>query len=252
MRLAIASALALAFGPSAVALAEAPAERESLGWIESEEMAFEILPPAPPAGTTLHLPEGWIRVEEAPEDEGDGSGSFGVVRTRRLPPPPAPEEREERAPPPPPAEPWWDVHPPDGELHDVAAGNLGPCYGERERYVEELLRIAGIDDVEHPLALLEGLGMTPGLSPWVRFNLFGLPGGGPWNGVSWIDPVRPLAWDDGLRYAARDLERCMRRSLGFDDRLVDPDLLRPPPDRPAPAPGPQEAPTGAPRRLHTL
>lgn len=101
--------------------------------------------------------------------------------------------------------------------------SVGPCYAEQEAYTRELFRMAGIDSFDHPLALLQILGETPGLSPWVRFNIFGAPFLGPTNGVSWIDPVRPIAWDEGLRWAAKDLTACVRRELGFDDRLVDPD-----------------------------
>jgi len=227
-------------------LAAAAEETATDGVISGEWGYVEILPEAPPPGTTIELREGWIRVESAPDDEEPGSGSFGVIhsealaqrpddRVRTVPQPglragpgyreaEPPRHREPAGPPALRDEPQ-DRRALRDELVARDAG-LGPCYVEREKYVKELFRIAGIEgEVDHPLALLAALGDTPGLSPWVRFNLFGLPGGGPW-GASWIDPVRPLAWDDGLQWVARDLERCMRRELGFDDRLIDPDLER--------------------------
>ena len=231
--------------PLAAAADEKEKENATDGVISGEWGYVEILPEAPPPGATIEMREGWIRVESAPDDEEPGSGSFGVIhsevlaqrrddRLRTVPQPglragpgyerDEPRERVQAD------EPALRDEPQDRralreELVAREAG-LGPCYVEREKYVKELFRIAGIDtEVEHPLALLEALGSTPGLSPWVRFNMFGMPGGGPW-GATWIDPVRPLAWDDGLQWAGRDLERCMRREMGFDDRLVDPDLER--------------------------
>jgi len=248
MRAPIALTLCAALGAAAPARAEEPdrgrttqpasddARGERAGVITSEHGWIEILPEAPPPGTTIRLPEGWIRVESAPPDETPGSGSFGVIASEALAqrPPPGirtepqpglragPSYRERAAPP--------RAAPEDAPAarNRAAAEALGPCYEEREAYVRELFRIAGLERVDRPLALLEGLAATPGLSPWVRFNLFGIPSGGlpSGPGVTWIDPVRPLAWDDGLRWVAKDLEACMRRRLGFDDRLVDPDRER--------------------------
>ncbi|WP_373045826.1 hypothetical protein [Vulgatibacter sp.] len=222
------------------AAAEAKGKDGSSGVISGEWGYVEILPEAPPAGTTIQLREGWIRVESAPDDEEPGSGSFGVVTSEAmgLTPTQAPGVRTEpqpglRAGPgyPQYEEPRRDYRRRRQQQAPTEGGGApdpGACYEERESYVKELFRIAGIEDVEHPLALIEGLNNTPGLSPWVRFNLFGLPygGPGPWTGVTWIEPLRPLAWDDGVQYAARELSECMRLQLGFDDRLVDPDIER--------------------------
>lgn len=223
------------------------------GWVE-------FLPEAPPAGTTIRLKEGWIRVESVPDDEEPGGGSFGVISsevfTSAAPSPePAREQRqvvqqpvrspqerplranesptplyeqEDEVPPPSPkdqrayAAPTPLQHTPEGALA------TGACHEEQEAYVRELFRMAGIWDFDHPVALLMALGETPGLSPWIRWNLFGAPFLGPTSGVgvSWTDPVRPIAWDDELRWAAKDLTACVRRQLGFDDRLVDPDTGR--------------------------
>lgn len=237
-------------------------DRPSAGTILASESGWvEFLPDAPPAGTTLHLKEGWIRVESVPEGEEPGGGSFGVISAEVLArntggapadvrpqaggprgvgedgevhreasrQGPAREARGQVAAPTWADEPSSDMGP-GGEpggwgTSDVypAGPAVGPCYEEQEAYTKELFRIAGIDSFDHSLALLQILGETPGLSPWVRFNLFGAPFLGPTNGVSWIDPVRPIAWDEGLRWAAKDLTACVRRELGFDDRLVDPD-----------------------------
>ena len=251
MRATIAFALV-----AAAAAAPAVAEEQTSGVIAGEWGYVEILPEAPPPGTTIQLREGWIRVESAPDDEEPGSGSFGVISADALalaqqPEAQPPGIRTEpqpglRAAPGRPEEPQQPGYPPSRPMpgpradrspypqlqpHERDEGavppGLGPCYEEREEYARQVLRMAGIEDVEHPLALFEALGITPGLSPWVRFNLFGLPFGGPWAGsVAGVDPVRPLAWDDDLQYAARELTACMRTYLGFDDRLVDPDVER--------------------------
>lgn len=227
-----------------------PESRPAPGTVIASESGWvEFLPDAPPAGTTLHLPEGWIRVDSVPEGEEPGGGSFGVISAEvlaGLAPEQAVSSRRRSA-----TSRAQDIRPPTeeggaGSGTDDSAGmghdqsndweaaepygqaaadqGPGPCYAEQEAYAKELFRIAGIEEIDHPLALLQALGETPGLSPWVRFNLFGSPLLGPT--VSWIDPVRPLAWDDALRWAAEDLTACTRRQLGFDDRLVDPDLTR--------------------------
>lgn len=225
-------------------------EGPSAGTILASESGWvEFLPDAPPAGTTLTLPEGWIRVESVPDDEEPGGGSFGVISAevlagaapivaQQMPPEgqrsqrgPMPRQGEPPTYEPRPEEPQGYEAPADVPTWDDSMGYatgpaVGPCYEEQEAYTKELFRMAGIDSFDHPLALLQILGETPGLSPWVRFNIFGAPFLGPTNGVSWIDPVRPIAWDEGLRWAAKDLTACVRRELGFDDRLVDPDLAR--------------------------
>lgn len=235
----------IAFTLAASVAVPAAAEETSNGVIAGEWGYVEILPEAPPAGTTIQLREGWIKVESVPEDEEPGSGSFGVITTEALAQAPrvrtepqpglraAPVRPGERPQPgyPPSREPR-EAQPPRARAQEqraqaAAPSELGPCYEQREAYAKRLLEIAGIEDVEHPLALLEALNGTPGLSPWVRFNLFGLPTGGPWGGaVAGVEPLRPLAWDDDLQYVARELSACMRNYLGFDDRLVDPDLER--------------------------
>jgi hypothetical protein len=229
----------IAFTLAASVAVPAAAEETASGVIAGEWGYVEILPEAPPPGKTLQLREGWIRVESAPEDEEPGSGSFGVISSEALTQvQDRPRVRTEpqpglRAAPARPGQRPQPGYPPAPQSREgaraqaEAPAELGPCYEEREEYAKRLLEIAGIEDVEHPLALLEGLNGTPGLSPWVRFNLFGLPTGGPWGGViAGVEPVRPLAWDDDLQYVARQLSACMRNYLGFDDRLVDPDLER--------------------------
>lgn len=267
MRVPIAFTLAVAVaGPATAAAAE---KGSSGGIIETEDGYVEVLPEAPPAGTTVRLKEGWIRVESVPDDEEPGSGSFGVISSgpllaqaetpaQRRPPPPyptpppdgqvapgyaQPQPAPQPAPPPgvqpapyaqagePAYEQPYEQRPGTRTPRPGENPNVDVCYEEQEQYAKELFRIAGIEDVEHPLALLQGVGATPGLSPWVRFNIFGAPYLGPY-GVSWIDPIRPLAWDDRLQWAAQELTGCVRRNLGFDDRLYDPDTTAQPTSAP--------------------
>ncbi len=180
------------------------------GRIQSHGATTEILGEPPAVGVTIQLPNGWYRIESGPEpDESAGTGSFSVVKTEAIaaaPPTTTPPPPPALAPPP-------TIEPLPVQPVPVAAAETR-CYAEKERYVSELFRIAGIWYFEHPLDLLEALEETPGLSlsPWVRFNLFGLAAGGPlFDGVG-VQPVRPVGWDNDLRWVAEDLIACIRES----------------------------------------
>jgi len=206
---ALACALA-ALAASAAARAEEPgtatAEEPVSGTITSREAATEILPEPPAPGETIQTPEGWWRIESGEEEPG-ATGSLTVMRVAApVPAPVAPE-----AAPPPPAP------PPPGEVaaapYPGSAVEQERCFDEKEAYASELFRIAGIWYFDRPLELIEGLQETPGLSlsPWVRFNVFGLSTGGPLVSAVGVDPVRPVGWDEGLRWAAEDLIDCIRQ-----------------------------------------
>lgn len=183
------------------------------GVISSEGARTEILPEPPPVGARVEIPGGWYRVESGETEEG-ATGSLSVVAT---PPPAAPAPQQQATPQPPamPQEQATAQHAPPPAAPQRPTSSLErPCFAEKNRYAKELFRIAGIWSFEHPLALIEALEDTPGLSlsPWVRFNLFGLGAGGPLVSPVGVDPIRPLGWDEGLRWAADDLVRCATRS----------------------------------------
>lgn len=175
------------------------------GEIRSEGSRTEILPEPPPVGRTVNTPEGWYRVEAAPSRDTGATGSLSVVPRAAFAPPPAP---------PPPAGGAASAPVPAAtetavEVTVESAAAADPCRAEKDRYLARLLEYLEIDDVEDPLALLEGIEELPagtGLGPFVRLSLFGTPAGGP----VLVDPVRPLAWDQELRSVARDLSRCIR------------------------------------------
>lgn len=88
------------------------------------------------------------------------------------------------------------------------------CPKEKEAYLRELFRIAGINtiDVPFPLELLQALEETPGvlnLAPSLPLAWAGVPVAAGGIGV---DPIRALGWDEGLRWAAEDLVRCNRNA----------------------------------------
>ncbi|HWV38960.1 MAG TPA: hypothetical protein VN033_10850 [Vulgatibacter sp.] len=206
---ALACALAVLAAHAARAQEEggSPAEEPVSGSITSREAATEILPEPPPVGRTIRTPHGWWRIESG-EAEPGATGSFTAMRVPAPAPPAAPEARAPaEAPPPAPA----PEAPPAPYPGSAAEGQR--CFDEKEAYSRELFRIAGIWHFDRPLELVEGLEATPGLSlsPWVRFNVFGLATGGPLVSAVGVDPVRPVGWDEGLRWAAEDLIDCIRR-----------------------------------------
>lgn len=156
-------------------------------------------PPSP--GRTVEVPEGWYRVESAPEDEGEPTGSLTIVDRRDL----ARAAPARPAPPPPEPVPTREVDP-----FERTCGEL------REAYLKALLRMAGITQVDRPVAFLENLlGGTAGepLSSWLRLNMFGLPYGGPWTAsVAGVPLLQPLAWDFELQRLADELETCEEAS----------------------------------------
>lgn len=178
------------------------------GEIRTEGGRAEILPEPPPVGRTVNTPEGWYRVEAGPSRDDGATGSFSVVAPALLAPPAptapaAPGARTAAAP----------EDEAGGELALVAEAAEDPCRDEKDRYLARLLESLEIDDVEEPLALLQGIEELPagtGLGPFVRLSLFGLPAAGP---VA-VDPIRPLAWDLELRSIARDLAGCVRAGRG--------------------------------------
>nr|PZM92393.1 MAG: hypothetical protein DIU72_06710 [Pseudomonadota bacterium] len=165
-------------------------------------VGFPLAVVAAEPGETVVIPEGWYRVE--PEGTvAQGQLSILVVRPepRLHPRPPDPAEvaaAREAAFEPPAArsEPRED-----------------PCRPHRARYAEILFRMAGIWDAPWALDFLEAMdGSASLLSPWIQFNLFGLPAPILLPSLApGVDPLRPLAWDADLRRAAKDLAACVRK-----------------------------------------
>lgn len=191
----------LLFIAVAVAVAAPAAAAGPTGGEIRADGASVVVTPAPPGpGQTVQVPEGWYRVESAgdeDEDEGGATGSLTVLAGEVLAlaaPAPAPP-----APPQPP----------------VALATRDPfersCGELRDAYLKQLLRMAGITSVDRPAAFLRNLqgGDQGALSPWVRFNMFGLPLAGPWGAnVAGVPVLQPLAWDFELQRIAAELERC--------------------------------------------
>lgn len=148
-------------------------------------------------GQTVHMNEGWFRIEEP------GTPEEGFVGTLEVGLQGGEEEAREEAPSPTPRPPL--------EAPTVQPVLRRTCREEENRYLRELFRIAGIWYFPDALDLVEALDRVPGvaLSPWLRFSLFGWASPGTqWTGPAGVDPIRPLAWDEGLRWAAEDLVRC--------------------------------------------
>ncbi|AKU90109.1 hypothetical protein [Vulgatibacter incomptus] len=211
------------------ALAAPPGEdqgQDVSGTISSREATTEILPAPPPVGETIQIPGGWYRIESGPEEPG-ATGSLTVMKVP-FPKPVAPAAPA-RAPAAPPApaqpaapseaypysQPYAEAYPPASAYPPALEEQR--CWMEKEAYARELFRIAGIWYYERPLELIQGVEETPGLalSPWIRFNLFGLATGGPLVSAVGVDPIRPVGWDEGLRWAADDLIQCIR--WGYSD-----------------------------------
>lgn len=213
---ALACALA-ALAASVAARAEdaetAPAEEPVSGIINSREAATEILPEPPSPGETIRTPEGWWRIESG-EVEPGATGSLTVMRVAASVPAPATPVAPQAVPPPPVPAPPAEVA---AAPYPGSSVEQERCFDEKEAYASALFRIAGIWYFDRPLELIEGLAETPGLSlsPWVRFNVFGLSTGGPLVSAVGVDPVRPVGWDEGLRWAAEDLIDCVRQ--GWSD-----------------------------------
>lgn len=148
--------------------------------------------PAP--GETIHIDEGWYRIEPEGTPEEGFVGTLEVEEEEERPP-----ERETEASPPRSSHPKY-------ELPETS------CREERARYLQELFRMAGIWDAPWALDFVEALeARESSLSPWLRFNLFGqVEGGSAFALPPGIDPFRPLAWDQELRYAAEALASCER------------------------------------------
>lgn len=186
---------------SHAALAEEAAPQGTEGG-ESGEEAYEPLP----VGETIRVESGWIRVE--PED-AEGGGTYSVVAALREDEAPTSRERVDSEGKPGRASEGGET-PRSGER-----GEGIRCKGEKEAYLRQLFRIAGIQeiDVPYPLELLQALEQTPGvlvLAPTIRSVGGALVLGGGSGSVAGVDPIRALAWDDALRMAANELVRCHR------------------------------------------
>lgn len=162
----------------------------------------------PPPGETVHLREGWYRVEPpgTPQEGFVGTLETGPQPRRPTPREAAPAKPRERLAPGARLEELPEERPPPRRARAL------DCEREQARYMEELFRIAGIWHFPEALVLVQTLDATPGLmtqTPWLRFDLFGLASAGSWVGSPvGVDPIRPLGWDEGLRWAARDLVAC--------------------------------------------
>lgn len=181
-RLATVVPILLSLAAPTPARSDPPAARPA-GQIVSDEGRTEILGRPIRAGETIHLPEGFLRVEEDGPEDGE-VGSFTVVSADAFGGTDAVAAEavgasEDPAPRPAPA---------------------GPrdCRAERSAYLAELWRLSGIE-VDSPDAIIEGLEG---------------PGGGSQAGFYWFalatDPFRPLAWSSDLRDRAEALARCVR------------------------------------------
>lgn len=175
------------------------------GRITTDDATIEILPGPPKVGERIEIPGGWYRIESGAEEPGP-TGSFSVVATEELAPVSeapgegAPAYRQEYAP----------AAGPAGEEQRLISFD-DACYPQKEKVARELFRIAGIWYFDRPLEWVEALQQHPALSlsPWVRFNLFGLAVGGPLGIGAGVDPIRALGWDEGLRWSANDLLDCL-------------------------------------------
>lgn len=110
--------------------------------------------------------------------------------------------------------------PPDngGAPHAVRPGSSASragairdrCRSELNAYLRELLAMAGVDGVEDPLALVEGLEASGAFGAPAAGGQYRLvrAGGLPWP----VDPVQPLAWSSELRRRARDVAACVHRA----------------------------------------
>jgi len=203
----------LVAGSSLLAAAPAVAQEQEgpvSGRITTPDATVEILPGPPPVGERVDRYGGWYRIESGPEEPGP-TGSFSVMPAQD--PAPVAEEPAVRAAP-------REAVPEPRRVRARPAGEeqrlISPddaCYAQKERVAKELFRIAGIWSFDRPLEWVEVLQQHPALSlsPWVRFNLFGLAVGGPLGVGAGVDPIRALGWDEGLRWAADDLLDCQDR-----------------------------------------
>ncbi len=169
--------LAAALAPAAVP-ADPPAGR-----VETDQGRAEILSTPVQVGVRVELPEGWYRVEEAGDEDGQ-VGSFAVVPPGALAAAGAPAAEDDGA--------------------DAGSGPASArpaprsCRAERNAYVAELWRMQGID-VEDPVGLLAGV-EGEGFAPWIATLALGIS----------TDAFRPLAWSPALRDRAAALARCER------------------------------------------
>jgi hypothetical protein len=151
------------------------------GRIESDEGRVELFSRPVRVGERIELPEGYLVVEEA-GDEDERVGSFTVVSA---------DSFVAAAPAAPAVE---------ADAGDPAAGAppARECDAERAAYLEELWKESGIE-VSDPTALLEGL-QGGAAGPAAGFYWFALA----------TDPFRPLAWSSELRSRADALARCVK------------------------------------------
>lgn len=182
------------FAPNTL-LAQTEAEEPPTTPEPVPQTELQIEPGGPPPGQTVYINEGWYRVEPEGTPEEGFVGTLEVGRletgtTGETTEPPTPEKQRPG---------------PQLELREPSA-----CRDARARYTEELFRMAGIWDAPWALDLVEALGSSgPGLSPWIRFNLFGQVTGGTLLAFPpGVDPFRPLAWDQEIRHAAKELAFC--------------------------------------------
>jgi hypothetical protein len=189
--------LLVAAALAALPLASRPEQPRAEGSIEAGDARVEVLGRHYAPGDTIELPEGYLRVEEAPED-GE-VGSFTVVpaatltragaapaRAQRIEPAagagtvipfPMREREEERAAP--------------------APARAGPdCNAERAAYLAEIWKQSGIE-LSDPQGFLAGLEQT---EEGADLTL-------AWFALS-TDAFRTLAWSSDARAKASALARC--------------------------------------------
>ena len=166
-----------------ILLGGAAAGSAAEGAVRPEEVALESLPQR----GEIRTAEGFIRAEGP--DPGGAPGSFGTYH---------PAARRPAAHPGGAA-----AVPVDAAPAELAAAErrarTDPCRPERDRYLRQLFRAAGID-LERPGALLQALAGPGGYTGEYLFTAYGLLAG--------LEPMRPLAWDADLRLAADELAEC--------------------------------------------
>jgi hypothetical protein len=200
--------LGAAAAPAQAPAGKAPvAKRPARNVQQTAPGGQETVPSGPQPGETVMLNEGWYRVEPRgiPQEGFVGALEVGPAA---LPPPQVRQEAPLRQPAEESSQPGW-------ESQRGWEAQAPRCRQEQARYLQELFRIAGIWYYPEALDLVEALGAIPGVetgTPWLRFNFFGLASAGAWTGSAvGVDPIRPLGWDEGLRWAAKDLVACWTR-----------------------------------------
>jgi hypothetical protein len=165
------------------------AAQPSGGFVRSDDTTIEILPPT--SERELRTPEGFLRIEEGEADDGSASGAFGTFRATAGAATPDGDAQGGIG------EGAATAGPPAGTRPRAALAAVDPCRGHRQRYLQRLMRLAGVQ-LERPLDVVEGLSGPAG------YRLDALSAGM----LAGADPLRSLAWDSELRSIARDLAAC--------------------------------------------